>query len=66
MSKEQRKLLTIDDVGEQLAIKKSKVRNLIFKKQLRYLKITQLIRFQQEYIDDYLKKLEVKGGKSND
>ncbi len=53
-------LMTVGEITNYLNIRESKLRSMIFKKEIPYLKVGRLIRFNKEVIDDWLTSLEIK------
>jgi excisionase family DNA binding protein len=62
------KLLTIWEVCEQYQISTHHLRSLIFKKQIPFIKLGRLIRFNRQQLDDWIKvnSRSAKGGFEND
>jgi excisionase family DNA binding protein len=52
-------LITIDELMELLKVKESKVRKMILKKEIKYIKIGSLIRFRGSDVSEYLDKNSV-------
>ena len=51
-------LMTIKETQDYLNLKESKLRSMIFKDEIPYLKIWRLIRFRKEKLDEWLTSLD--------
>ncbi|MDP7322014.1 MAG: helix-turn-helix domain-containing protein [Bacteriovoracaceae bacterium] len=51
-------LMTIKETQDYLNLKESKLRSMIFKDEIPYLKIGRLIRFRKEKLDEWLTSLD--------
>ncbi len=54
-------LLTIEELAKILAIKKSHIRSLVFKKKIPYLKVGKLIRFSPDEIKRWIEDIKGRG-----
>ena len=55
----QKEILTFNDATEFLQVKESKLRSMIFRKEIPFYKIGALIRFDKKDLIDYLEKSKV-------
>jgi excisionase family DNA binding protein len=58
-------LMTLEDVSNYLKLKPSKVRSMIFRKEIPYMKIGRLVRFSRQDIDLWLRSVRAATGASS-
>lgn len=51
-----KEFLTVEEVARKLAVKETMIRALIFRNEIPYLKIGKLIRFENEKLNQWIKK----------
>lgn len=49
-------LLTIDEAAELLKVKKSRVRKAIFRREVKFVKLSALIRFKRAHLIEWIEK----------